>query len=615
MRLAVLIVALLALMRPVQAAQYYVATCGADSNTGASQACGSASGPWRTSGHATSAIAGGDHVTYLPNTYATAYDTINLSAGGSSHATRTVFDCSTPMGCFIAGGNYEAVYILAAHVQIGGDGSNGALYGFDLVALANGGSAPAVAICLSQVPSSCPTTAPIYDILVIGNRVHDSPGGGIELEMTDYLTISKNIIYNNAHGYWNQASGISIANGYTPPGGYSPASDLATWPYRGAWHNIISGNIVYNNFACVQPAVPNQAATWSAATAYSVGRGVYAGDANVGISGADPYIYYWVALASNTNSAPSTVNPNWARQPSPSTWNAAATYTAGQQVYWPDSNGRNYPWQAAASNSNSAPSSSNTAAWTKLTGATATETGAACPAASSDGNGIILDTNKGGMTTSGQAIVLSFGPTVIENNVVWGNGGRGIHALLTDYVTIRNNTIYDDMLDPDEASGVYEVGSQQSSNITIVNNLVQATVTPLLWNTAHTLQVPQAVLSFSGINTAQAVNLSYENNYLVPAGAGPLTSITFAAGVVAGTHNVNSSPGFVAALGAQTGAMTIAQAAAAFTPAAASARASAITIYSPAFDVLGTTRPLTWEYAVGGIGAGHVDRGAVQVTH
>lgn len=614
MRLAVLTLWLLGLALPAQAAQYYVATCGADTNTGTSQSCSGANGPWRTSGHATSAIAGGDHVTFLPNTYATAYDTINLSAGGSSRAVRTIFDCATPMGCFIAGGNYEAVYILAGHVQIGGDGTNGTLYGFDLVALANGGNAPAVATCLSQVSSSCPTTAPIYDISVIGNRVHDSPGGGIELEMTDYVIVSKNVVYNNGHGYWNQSSGISVGNGYTPPGGYNPAADLANWPYGGVWHNIISGNVVYNNFACVQPAVPNQPATWNPAAAYGVGSGVYAGDANVGISGADPYVYYWVSLASNTNSVPSTVNPNWQRQASPSTWNSATAYTTGQQVYWPDSNGRNYPWQAAAASTNSPPSSSNTAAWTKLTGTTSMATGAACPAATSDGNGIILDTNKGGTTTTGQAVALSLGPTVIENNVVWGNGARGIHALLTDYVTIRNNTVYGNMLDPDEASGVYEVGAQQSSNITIVNNLVQATVAPLLWNTAHTAQVTQAVLSFAGLNTAPAVNLSYESNALVPASGGPVTSITYAGGVFAGQHNISTSPGFAAPLGAQTGGVTPVQAAASFTPTASSALASAVTVYSPVTDMVGTARPLLWEMNAGGIGTGHVDLGAVQVT-
>jgi parallel beta-helix repeat protein len=60
-----------------------------------------------------------------------------------------------------------------------------------------------------------------------------------------------------------------------------------------------------------------------------------------------------------------------------------------------------------------------------------------------DGNGIILDDfknsqkhNKGGQEGG------YFHPSLVENNLVFNNGGRGIHAFITDNVTIRHNTLY-----------------------------------------------------------------------------------------------------------------------------------------------------------------------------
>ena len=32
--------------------------------------------------------------------------------------------------------------------------------------------------------------------------------------------------------------------------------------------------------------------------------------------------------------------------------------------------------------------------------------------------------------------------TLVENNLVYGNGGKGIQVFLSDNVTIRNNTAY-----------------------------------------------------------------------------------------------------------------------------------------------------------------------------
>ena len=49
------------------------------------------------------------------------------------------------------------------------------------------------------------STAPLFEriaprfIKIIGNLVHRTPGGGIATDMADYITISDNIVHNNAY--------------------------------------------------------------------------------------------------------------------------------------------------------------------------------------------------------------------------------------------------------------------------------------------------------------------------------------------------------------------------------------------------------------------------------
>jgi serralysin len=66
-------------------------------------------------------------------------------------------------------------------------------------------------------------------------------------------------------------------------------------------------------------------------------------------------------------------------------------------------------------------------------------------ASPTDGEGIILDSFDYADSTYGTTPYHQ--QSLIENNVIWGNGGRGIEVGgvgPTSYVTIRNNTIFDD---------------------------------------------------------------------------------------------------------------------------------------------------------------------------
>jgi hypothetical protein len=61
-----------------------------------------------------------------------------------------------------------------------------------------------------------------------------------------------------------------------------------------------------------------------------------------------------------------------------------------------------------------------------------------------DGNGIILDLSNGSYSAS----TANTPPTLIINNVVYGNGGRCIHAFVVTNFWIVNNTCYKNNLDP-----------------------------------------------------------------------------------------------------------------------------------------------------------------------
>jgi hypothetical protein len=78
-----------------------------------------------------------------------------------------------------------------------------------------------------------------------------------------------------------------------------------------------------------------------------------------------------------------------------------------------------------------------------------------------DGNGIILD--LGGNTP----------PTLIVNNVVYGNGGRCIEPNQVQNFWVVNNTCYKNNLDPSEP-GFASIGSNGASNGYILNNISYA---------------------------------------------------------------------------------------------------------------------------------------------
>ncbi|MBP1806818.1 right-handed parallel beta-helix repeat-containing protein [Rubellimicrobium aerolatum] len=89
-----------------------------------------------------------------------------------------------------------------------------------------------------------------------------------------------------------------------------------------------------------------------------------------------------------------------------------------------------------------------------------------------DGNGIIIDDFR---HTQTEGVEPYPHPTLVENNLVHGNGGKGIQVTWSDHVTVRNNTSWrnnTDDLNPGTWRG--ELSNAQSSDNVWVNNIAVA---------------------------------------------------------------------------------------------------------------------------------------------
>lgn len=89
-----------------------------------------------------------------------------------------------------------------------------------------------------------------------------------------------------------------------------------------------------------------------------------------------------------------------------------------------------------------------------------------------DGNGIIIDALAidQGYLSDGQSGVYS-GRTLIENNIVYNNGGKGINIYASDNIDVIHNTAYKNGQHPEIPA---EVGLMETSNVRMYNNIIYA---------------------------------------------------------------------------------------------------------------------------------------------
>ena len=99
----------------------------------------------------------------------------------------------------------------------------------------------------------------------------------------------------------------------------------------------------------------------------------------------------------------------------------------------------------------------------------------ATPPSITDGNCIIIDDSRNTQNWTNQPNqphqnVRYTGLTLVENNVCFDNGGRGVHVYSSDNVLARNNTLYQDQQTSNINDG--ELTAIDASNVRFANNVV-----------------------------------------------------------------------------------------------------------------------------------------------
>ncbi|MGB8839908.1 MAG: right-handed parallel beta-helix repeat-containing protein [Aliidongia sp.] len=148
-------------------------------------------------------------------------------------------------------------------------------------------------------------------------------------------------------------------------------------------------------------------------------------------------------------------------------------------------NGRHSPWQCSgisiyqAANSDEAPGFHNVIEGNRVYGNLNMVVDPKLPAAvaghTTDGNGIILDDFRHDQIWQGRKTAPYRSASLIANNVAYDNGGRGIELFHSDDVTVINNTVRGNMLDPNVVPGRYgEIYLAFAARSQLFNNLVAA---------------------------------------------------------------------------------------------------------------------------------------------
>lgn len=110
-----------------------------------------------------------------------------------------------------------------------------------------------------------------------------------------------------------------------------------------------------------------------------------------------------------------------------------------------------------------------------------------------DGNGIIIDDSRN--TQNGSTLGPYNGRFLIENNLVYSNGGRGLIVFLSDHATIANNSAW---RNAQHASIPSELNVVDSSDVRVFNSIFLAATDRQLLNVARSTQVSFASNLFFG---------------------------------------------------------------------------------------------------------------------
>lgn len=146
-----------------------------------------------------------------------------------------------------------------------------------------------------------------------------------------------------------------------------------------------------------------------------------------------------------------------------------------------------------------------------------TQCGTAGNPSNTDGNAIIIDT----LNNNGSTGVPYPHPTLVAFNVVYNSGGGGVHVFNSEYVTVANNSCYNNYLDPyNQGSARACIDSTGSYSCTFINNIAVALPTTHT-NCAYTV-VPYAMWNNAFIGSPPPSSTTpdtFENNISTLIGA------------------------------------------------------------------------------------------------
>jgi parallel beta-helix repeat protein len=124
-----------------------------------------------------------------------------------------------------------------------------------------------------------------------------------------------------------------------------------------------------------------------------------------------------------------------------------------------------------------------------------------------DGNGIIIDDFQNTQEQGNKVNYIH--ATLVENNLCYNNGAKGIQVYLSDYVTIRNNTCYFNNRDSGTYSGGTwrgELNHSMSSNNTWENNIAVANP---MYNKENTAMLVAALKTYKSTGNVFRNNLTF----------------------------------------------------------------------------------------------------------
>ena len=212
---------------------YYVSSqIGADNNAGTSQTA-----PLASLQAAANIVKPGDTVLVMNGTYtAPSYgDAVDITTSGTASAPITFAAAPGQTPVIDSSGGWNGICVEASYVNIKGFTVVGDAANYNLSSAMAGYGTGNAALDGNGI-RICPGSGAAIPnhITISNNTIYNEPGGGIAADGADYLTITNNVVHDNAHWSAYGCSGITINTSKNVDNNAGP-------------HMVVSGNTTYNN--------------------------------------------------------------------------------------------------------------------------------------------------------------------------------------------------------------------------------------------------------------------------------------------------------------------------------------------------------------------------------